>query len=126
MRHDDESSTVQRVSHLFDQARRSEPPAEEAAWPQEWPPGVSDRPAPDDHRGLPSGAGARWQIPVPAAIAAAVLALLIVGLAAVLLLRDGSPGTVVPPRAPASLTGVPTALAEASEPGASTEQAVPS
>src|SRR5690349_9093682 len=128
MRHDDDSSTVQRVSRILDQARRTEAPAEEDAWPQEWPPGVADRPDPDDHRGggFRLAAGTGWQIPIPAAITAAVLALVIVGIAAVLLLRDGSPGAVVPPRSPASLTGIPTALAEASQTGGSTEPAVPS
>ncbi|HST84782.1 MAG TPA: helix-hairpin-helix domain-containing protein [Kineosporiaceae bacterium] len=128
MRHDDDSSTVQRVSRILDQARRTEAPAEEDAWPQEWPPGVADRPDPDDHRdgGFPLGAGARWQIPLPAALTAAVLALLIVGIAAVLLLRDGSPGTVVPPRSPGSLTGIPTELAGAAQAGGSTEPVAPS
>ncbi len=126
MRHDDDS-TAQRVSHILDQARRPEPPVEDGVWPEEWPPGA---PTPEsDHRrrgGFGPGAGSRWQIPIPAAIAAAVLALLVVGLAAVLLLRGSPSGMVVPPRAPASLAAVPTGLASASGSGRqSTEQAVP-
>jgi competence protein ComEA len=123
MRHDDDSSTAQRVSRILDQARRTEPPVEDGVWPAEWPPGAPD----PDHRGggLGLGAGRRWQVPVPAAIAAAVLTMLIVALAAVLLLRGSAPGTVVPPRAPASLAGVPTGLAGATEPVQASEPAVP-
>lgn len=60
---------------------------------------------------------------MPAAIAAAVLALLVVGLAAVLLLRGPSSGTTVPPRAPGQLTGVPTGLAAPTASGAVADQA---
>jgi len=122
MRHDDDSSTAQRVSRILDQARRAEPPVEDGVWPQQWPPGAAD---PDDRRradGIGFAAGPRWQVPVPAAIAAAVLALLVVGLAAILLLRGPSPGSAVPARAPAPLGGVPTGLTGAS--GAATEPAI--
>lgn len=122
MRHDDDSSTAQRVSRLLDQARRSQPPDQDDVWPQEWPPGTAGGPEDGRTRLDP---GPRWQIPVPAAVAAAVLALVVVGLAAVLLLRGPSPGTVVPARDPAPLGGVPTGspapsgLTAAAEPTAS-------
>ena len=124
MRHD-EDSTAQRVSHILDQVRRTEPPVEDDVWPQEWPPGTSDRPDPgDDPQTGRLRFGPRRQIPVPAAAAAAVLALLVVAVVAVLLLRGPSPGTSVPDRAPVPLGGVPTGLTGASAPGAGTEPAI--
>ena len=125
MRHDDDSPTAQRVGRILDQARRAEPPVEDAVWPDEWPPGTAGGPDPDDRRradGSGFASGPRWQVPVPAAIAAAVLALLVVGLAAILLLRGPSPGSAVPARAPAPLGGLPTGLTGAS--GAATEPAI--
>lgn len=53
-----------------------------------------------------------------------MLALLVVGFAAVLLLRGSAPGAAVPARAPGPLTGIPTGLAAAPGSGAATEPAV--
>ena len=107
MRRDDDTSTAQRVSRLLDQGRRTEPPIEDDAWPAEWPPGAP-APEPDDRFG--AAGGPRWQIPVPAAGAAVVLAVLVVGIAAALLLRGPAPGTAVSPRAPGPFGGLPTGL----------------
>jgi competence protein ComEA len=115
MRRDDDTSTAQRVSRLLDQGRRTEPPIEDDAWPAEWPPGVPV-PEPDDDRFGAAG-GPRWQVPVPAAGAAVVLAVLVVGIAAVLLLRGPAPGTAVPPRAPGPFSGLPTGLSSTTAAG---------